>query len=183
MNKKIRYAIGAVGAVPVLAMIPGQFAAPAAHAGKTAETTGKKVRTVYATDTAVFAPTSTISSTSPAISPNVGSCRGTNGHHVVSNSGALRFYSAPEGTRTCIGTIQVSTPYPKSIGGGVNNINTVGRADFCSFRNSVASVSHIRCRRIFIRDKLSVSGFITNGLNINKVLNMRYPFRDNGFGG
>jgi hypothetical protein len=60
MNKKIRYAMGAVGAVPALAMIPVQLAAPAAHAGKTAAATGKMVRTIYARDTAFTATTPSI---------------------------------------------------------------------------------------------------------------------------
>ena len=53
VSKKIRYAIGAVGATPALAMILVPPAATAAsHAGKPPASTGKKARTVYARDTA-----------------------------------------------------------------------------------------------------------------------------------
>jgi hypothetical protein len=145
MNKKIRYAIGAVGAVPALAMIPGQFAAPAAHAGKTATATGKTVRTVYARDTAAFATTS---STSPAISPNVGSCTGTIGNHTTHSDITVRFYDRRAGTdRTCIGTIKVSaTGFNSSVGGRVANSHNT---HFCSFFFPGKTVASHRCRRVF----------------------------------
>jgi hypothetical protein len=157
VNKKIRYAIGAVGAVPALAMIPGQFAAPAAHAGKTAAAaTGKKVRTVYATDTAVFATTSSRSSTSPAISPNVGSCKGNTGHHNTQDGVTVRFYTkaVPPG-RTCIGTIKVSDTavLTSSVGGSVVNSHPT---NYCVFTVRAKIASH-RCRRVF----LNTSGFDT----------------------
>jgi hypothetical protein len=166
VNKKIRYAIGAVGAVPALAMIPGQFAAPAAHAGKTAATTtGKKVRTVYATDTAAFGPASSRSSTSPAISPDVGSCTGNTGHHTTSHGVTVRFYTraAPPG-RTCIGTIKVSDTavLTSAVGGSVANANNNG---FCLFAVHAKIATHT-CRRVFLntsgantRQALTVVGF------------------------
>lgn len=75
MNKKIRYAIGAVGAMPTLAMMPVPFAAATVvtHAGKTPASIGKKVRTVYARDTAANMPSSISRGTSSdAVSPNIG---------------------------------------------------------------------------------------------------------------
>jgi hypothetical protein len=70
MNKKIRYAMGAVGAMPALAMIPVPFAAATAatHAVKTPASTGKKARTVYARDTAANLASASVSPTpSPGI--------------------------------------------------------------------------------------------------------------------
>jgi hypothetical protein len=183
VNKKIRYAIGAVGAVPVLAMIPGQFAAPAAHAGTTTTATGKKVRTVYATDTAVFATTST-SSTSPAISPNVGSCTGNTGHHNTHSDVTVRFYSRPAGTgRTCIGTIKVSDSgfLTAGVGGYVQN----SRNTFCAFSAGKAVTSD-RCRRVFLNTSgylqkaLRVAGWGSNGLVTASVKSV-VPFKGKGF--
>ena len=182
MNKKIRYAMGAVGALPALAMIPGQLAAPASHAGKTTATTGKKVRTIYARD-AAFTATSSSASASPALTSSEiakGSCKGTTGHHIGNDTVTVRFFSAPAGSRTCIGTIQTSTASYDAAGGGVNNINTVSRPDFCSFQGTL-DISHIRCRRIFVRDKLSVSGTATNGVGAVTSIHSHYPFRKDGF--
>jgi hypothetical protein len=186
VNKKIRYAIGAVGAVPALAMIPGQFAAPAAHAVKTAATTGKKVRTVYATDTAVFATTSSRSSTSPAISPNVGSCTGSKGHHNTQNGITVRFYTRPAGTgRTCVGTIKVSDTgdFISSIGGYVQNSHGV----FCYFAKAGNGVTTDTCRRVFdntngfgTKQSLIVAGFSTF-LSVPTHVKSVVPFKNNGF--
>ena len=188
MNKKIRYAMGAVGAMPALAMIPAQFAAPAAHAGKTAATTGKKVRTVYARDTAFAAGTS---SPSPNISPNVGSCRGNTGHHNKHSDVTVRFYTRAiiSQNRTCIGTIKVSdsSPFTSRVGGFVSN-SGVGAGCFFSAGHLV--VSH-RCRRVFRNDNgfdaphpLTVRGFGALGdfqSNVASTINSRGQFRNDGF--
>lgn len=187
MNKKIRYAIGAVGAMPTLAMIPGQLAAPAAHAGKTAATTGKKVRTVYARDTAAFASTTT-TSTSPAISPNVGSCTGITGHHNKHSDVTVRFYSRPVSpNRTCIGTIKVSDSGIQvfQVSGQVHNSGGV----FCKFSGGIQQtvVSH-RCRRVFRNDNgfnapspLTVSGFGVPFVGATGKVRSTIPFRNDGF--
>jgi hypothetical protein len=188
VNKKMRYAIGAAGAVPALAMIPGQFAAPAAHAGKTAVTTGKKVRTVYATDMAVFTPTSIISSTSPNISQNNGTCSGSKGNHNTQNGITVRFYTKPEkGNRTCVGTIKVSDTGDliQSIGGYVQNSHGV----FCHFAKSGGGVTTDRCRGIFRNtngagtpQSLIVAGFSTSAIfgDVEHVKSF-VPFKGNGF--
>jgi hypothetical protein len=164
MNKKIRYAIGAVGAVPALAMIPGHFAAPAAHAGKAAATTGKKVRTIYATDTAAFTPTSIISSTSPNISQNTGTCSGSKGNHNTQNGITVRFYTkAMKGNRTCVGTIKVSKP-----GNGVTTDRCRG-----VFRNT---------NGFGTPQSLIVAGFSTSDVfgSVEHVKSV-VPFKGNGF--
>jgi hypothetical protein len=188
MNKKIRYAIGAVGAVPALAMIPGHFAAPAAHAGKTAATTGKKVRTIYATDTAAFTPTSIISSTSPNISQNTGTCSGSKGNHNTQNGITVRFYTkAMKGNRTCVGTIKVSDTgdFIQSIGGYVQNSHGV----FCHFAKPGNGVTTDRCRGVFRNtngfgtpQSLIVAGFSTSDVfgSVEHVKSV-VPFKGNGF--
>jgi hypothetical protein len=187
MNKKIRYAMGAVGAMPALAMIPAQLAAPAAHAGKTPATTGKKVRTVYARDTAAFTSATTSPSTSPAISPNVGSCTGTTGHHNTSHGVTVRFYTRPvPPNRTCIGTIKVSDTalLTSSVGGSVVNSRVHGG---CFFEVGKSIASH-RCRRVFLNDSgfdarspLTVVGFqVAFGTRTASVFST-VPFKDNGF--
>jgi hypothetical protein len=188
VNKKIRYAIGAVGAVPALAMIPGQFAAPAVHAGKTAATTGKKVRTVYATDTAVFAGTSGISSASPSTSPNVGSCTGSVGHHNKSHDVTVRFYTRPvAGNRTCIGTIKVSDSGDQvfQVSGRVHNAG----GPFCAFHGGTQqTIVTDRCRRVFRNDNgylsrspLTVSGFGVPFIGATGTVTSTVPFRNDGF--
>jgi hypothetical protein len=186
VNKKMRYAIGAVGAVPALAMIPGQFATPAAHAGTTATATGKRVRTVYATDTAVFATTSGTSSTSSGTSPNVGSCTGSKGHHNTQNGITVRFYTRPvPGNRTCVGTIKVSDTgdFITSIGGFVSN----SRGTYCKFFKRGNGVTTDTCRRVFDNtngygtpQSLIVAGFSTF-LGIKTYVKSVVPFKNNGF--
>lgn len=185
MNKKIRYAMGAVGAMPALAMIPGQLAAPAAHAGKTAATTGKKVRTIYARDTAFAA---TASSLSPNISPNVGSCTGNTGHHNKHSDVTVRFYTRPViPNRTCIGTIKVSDSGIQvfQVSGQVHNSGGV----FCAFHGGIQQtvVSH-RCRRVFRNDSgfnapspLTVSGFGSPFVGATGKVRSTIPFRNDGF--
>lgn len=186
MNKKIRYAIGAVGAMPLLAMTPGQFAAPAAHAGITAATTGKKVRTVYATDTAVFATASSRSSTSPAISPNVGSCTGTTGHHTKQGDVTVRFYTRAVGAdRTCVGTIKVSDTslFNSFVRGHVQNLNG---SHFCTFVGNGSVATHV-CRRVFenttgtLAKSLTVVGAGVDIFSNVTSAKSKYPFRNNGF--
>jgi hypothetical protein len=185
VNKKIRYAIGAVGAVPALAMIPGQLAVPAAHAGTTAAT-GKKVRTIYATDTAMLAPASSRSSvSSAAISPDTGSCVASQGHHITQNGITVRFYARPvAGNRTCIGTIKVSdgADLALSIGGYVQNSHGI----FCKFSTG-NTVTTDRCRRVFANtngfdtpQSLVVAGFSHSIFGYAHAYSV-VPFKNKGF--
>jgi hypothetical protein len=184
VNKKMRYAMGAVGAMPALAMVPAQFATPAVHTGKTTATSGKKVRTIFATDTA-FA-TTTSSTGSAAISPNVGSCTGTNGHHNKHSDVTVRFYSKPAlPNRTCIGTIKVSDSgfATSSVGAYIQNSNGI----FCQFSVGKTVASH-RCRRVFedtngfnAQHPLTVVGFGINVLNVEAKVFSTIPFPGKGF--
>jgi hypothetical protein len=194
VNKKIRYAMGAVGAMPALAMIPGQLAAPAVHAGKTAATTGKTVRTVYARDTAAFATTSTTTTASSAISPNVGACTGNTGHHTKTSNVTVRFYTRlfPTENRTCVGTIKVtgSAFLETTAGGWVHNSG----GTFCFFSANKTTTSH-RCRAVFRNDNgfnarspLQVVGFSSSfpgGIQTQtkaiSTINASGHFRNNGF--
>jgi hypothetical protein len=185
VNKKIRYAIGAVGAVPALAMITGPFAAPAAHAATTA-VTGKKVRTIYARDTALFAPASAINSASPSTSPNVGSCTASKGHHNTQNGVTVRFYTRPvPSNRTCVGTIKVSDTgdLVHYVGGFVRN----SHGTFCKF-STVNSVVTDRCRRVFDNtngyltpQSLIVAGFSKSYFGFSDHVYSVVPFKNNGF--
>jgi hypothetical protein len=185
VNKKIRYAIGAVGTVPALAMIPGQLAAPAAHAGKAATTTGKKVRAVYATDAALFTASNS-STSSAAISPNVGACLASKGHHNTQNGITVRFYAkALPNNRTCVGTIKVSDTgdFISSIGGYVQNSHGV----FCHFSKQGNGVTTDRCRRVFENtngfdtpQSLIVAGFSTF-LGVTTHVKSVVPFKNDGF--
>jgi hypothetical protein len=173
LKKKVRYTAGAVGAIPVLAMVPLQAGVPASHAGHPASSTGKTVRTTFAYDVASVQP----SSSSPSDSGDgTFSCKGSVGNHHTVNDMTIRFYSKPAGSRTCIGTIQASSGAAIGVGLWVSN-NFGGQ--FCEFSAHNSKVSH-RCRRVFRRDKLEVEGNANTIFGSNQAIST-YPFRHNGF--
>jgi len=162
VKKKIRYAIGAVGAMPVLAMA-AQFTAPAAHAGTATTGTGKKARTMYARGT-----------------PQDTSCSGSIGHHKAQDGFTIHYYTAPESAHhSCVGTIQLN--YDGSLGniymsGWVHTVN----GNYCKFGTPNAAMqTGITCREIFTTSSLHVHGQSTvepaNGVTAT------YPFANNGF--
>jgi hypothetical protein len=124
MSKKVQYAIGAVGLIPAL----GLLAQPAA--GASAHTSGKTVNA------------------------NVTTCFGHTEHQTVNHGVFLTFWSAPVGSRTCIGTIEVSGQGTSEVGALVQN----HFGNFCSQHAGGAHITDV-CRRVFRRNSLRVLGW------------------------
>jgi hypothetical protein len=135
----------------------------------------------------MFAATSSRSSTSSAaISQNVGACTGSKGHHNTQNGITVRFYTKPvPGNRTCVGTIKVSDTgdFISSIGGYVQNSHGV----FCHFVKGGNGTTTDRCRRVFentngfgTAQSLIVAGFSTF-LGVATHVKSVVPFKNNGF--
>ena len=129
MGKKVQYAIGAVGLVPALGLLAQPAAGASAHASaKPALTSGKSV--------------------------NATSCTGRTEHQSINHGVILTFWSAPVGSRTCIGTIEVSKNSTSKVGAFVNNA-------FGNFCVRSAGGGHITygCHRVFRRNGLRVRAF------------------------
>lgn len=156
MTKKVRYPVGALAAIPALALaIPAYNAAPASHTGKPVSDTGKSVRTIFAHDTAALQPMSSVTPSSSAGAGAAGAtCVAKNGHHAFASGVYLKFWSKPVSGRTCIGTIIVSG-VEGSISGAVTN--KYGR--FCAKEHLGHKLSY-QCRHVFRRDRLAVVGTI-----------------------
>jgi hypothetical protein len=143
MSKKVQYAIGAVGLVPALGLLAQPAAGASAHASaKPAYTSGKRV--------------------------NATPCYGHTAHHAVSHGVHLTFWSAPVGSRTCIGTIEVSAKSTSAVGAYVQN-------HFGSFCVQGVGGAHITdvCRRVFRRNSLRVLGWKKNFSGVRSYVSFR----------
>jgi len=166
MGKKVRYAVGAAGAVGVIPMLG--LAAPA-HAAAPAAQTGKTVRTAFAHAAAVSAASTSLSSAATT------TCLGHVGNHNTHSGVTIRFYSAPVGSKTCIGTIQASAPLALVIGASVAN----HYGSFC-IHSKHASKINFACRHVFRRRSLEVNGGSGDLVGHHSV-HSTYPFNHNGF--
>jgi hypothetical protein len=159
MSKKVRYAIGAAGIVPALGLLtpPAAGALAPVHASK------KTVRT------APFGSAQASSSNSPDFT-----CIASKGYTVSASSMKLRFWSRPAGSRTCIGTIEVTYAGPNAHRTGASVSNAFGQ--FCV---QTAAGTHITdtCRRVFRRRDLRVLGIEIhpNGIPFAQISDV-YPF-------
>jgi len=156
MSKKVRYALGAIGAVPAL----GLLTPPATGAAAAAPTASQSVKTVsLAHHSAV---------------PEAASCLASRVHSVDTFGVLLRFWSKPEGSRTCIGTIHVSHPaggHGSKVQGFVGNDN----GTFCNHTAGGHDANFV-CRRIFVRAGLFVEGtWWSSGIIVGNA-NLAYPF-------
>lgn len=177
MKKKVRYAVGAVGAVPTLGlMIPAATAATTApHATKTA----KQVRITGLGHAAAADPVSSISSSLLKGSSLRVVCTGHQGNHHSKSGMYIRFYSAAyPNNKTCIGTIELSTiDRGSELHGWVHN----HYGDFCK-HNGVPLEQEWTCKALFRRTSLAVIGVLSNAPHSSAVgINSIYPFRHNGF--
>jgi len=130
MSKKVQYAIGAVGLLPALGLLAQPAAGVSAHAStKPALTSGKRVN-------------------------NAPSCTGRIAHHAFNQGVSLTFWSAPVGSRTCIGTIEVNGQSTSAIGASVQNHFGL----FCARTAGGAHITDV-CRRVFRRNSLRVLGW------------------------
>ena len=176
MKKQVRYAVGVAGAVPAFGlMVPANAttAATTAHIAKTA----KQVRVLSAGHQVVPAST-----TSGADSTSLlATCSGHQGNHRTNSGVTVRFYSAPYGTsRTCIGTIQVSTTHTtgSNMRGWVHNAYG---AEFCDHSGNVFFPLNWPCKHPFRRKLLGVTGAVSFARGSTIIVNSPYPFRHNGF--
>jgi hypothetical protein len=175
VKKKVRYAVGAVGAVPALGlMIPAAAAASAPHAAKTA----KQVRITGPSHAAMADPASSISSS--LLNGSLRAiCSGHQGNHRSESGMVVRFYSAPyANSKTCIGTIEVSTIDRGSLlRGWVSN----HYGAFC-MHSGVPLEQEWTCKDPFRRRNLAVVGVLSNAphSSARRVASL-YPFRHNHF--
>jgi hypothetical protein len=137
MSKKVQYAIGAVGLVPAL----GLLAQPAV--GATAHTSGKRVSAITAGRTR-HGETATPAAT----------CIANRYHHVRQNGVSLTVWSAPVGSRICVGTIEVGGDGPII---GTSVLNSFG-SGFCA-RSLFNTFSINVCRHVFRKKGLTIHGW------------------------
>jgi hypothetical protein len=129
MSKKVQYVIGAVGLLPALGLAAQPAAGASAQAStKPAHTSGKRV--------------------------NATSCYGHTEHQAFSHGVFLTFWSAPVGSRRCIGTIEVSAKSTSAVGALVNN----AYGNFCSRAAGGGHFTDV-CRRVFRTNGLRVLGW------------------------
>jgi hypothetical protein len=149
MNKKVRYALGLAGVVPALGMLQPVAAHAAAHTAKESVPASKKtVRTVALGHLEG-------GTLSPLATTCIASREHTSNYPLTDGTIHLKYWSKPEGSRTCIGTIEVSgVPNYSSpvIQTGVLNVN----GSFC-VRSTHGTHSTNVCRRIFVRTDLEVA--------------------------
>jgi hypothetical protein len=166
MKKRVRYITGLTGAgmLPALALTPATTGV--AHASTSSGRTGKtgKIARVLAKTNA--------------------DCEGSVGNHYSSGGLALRFYSKPEGSRTCIGQIEISEPTGASFSRGSIWVHTVN-GNFCKTGSIDGAAGTTYCREIFTRTDLHVSASAQYtgplGSEHRFVINAKYPFKHNGF--
>jgi hypothetical protein len=136
--KRVRSLTGIAPAVAGL-MIPGAATIAATHAPAKPPKTGKSV-SVRRHDGGV----------SPAYS-----CAGSTHRYVTSGGIYLSFWSAPEGSQTCIGTIRVHTPGIIGVPVSVWIENHSSKAPFCLAKGSTSSKSnyaYFGCHKDFLRN-------------------------------
>jgi hypothetical protein len=141
MRKQVRYAIGAIGVAPALGlMMPAATAAAATHAAPAK--TGKTVSARH------YAAAATPAAT----------CSGVNKHMTSFSGVMLKFWSAADGSDTCVGTIDVSVglEFLKVHTTGTSVINNNGR--FCTYFRS-GDKGSFTCRHAFDRAGLRVRGY------------------------
>lgn len=151
--KKVRYLAGALGAAPALAGLT-PFGVAVNHQTGTGET-----------HNAALAPREPLAA-----------CTGHTGNHTTHSGTTVRFYSAAVGSKTCIGTIQVSHTNASDIGGVVRTVN----GGFCSDIYGGAKVNW-PCKETFTRNGLQVSGYLVFGEGTAAKAYSDYPFKHNGF--
>jgi len=156
MSKKVRYALGAIGAVPAL----GLLTPVAAAATTTAHASGKSVKTV--------------SLAHQGGAPEAASCLASRVHSVENSGVLLRFWSKPEGSRTCIGTIHVSH-FPIGTGSQIEGIVGNNNGLFCNHLAGGHDANFV-CRRIFVRAGLFVQGVYFFGGIVYGEAGLAYPF-------
>jgi hypothetical protein len=159
MKKKVRFIVGAVGAIPAIGLLtPAATAAPA-------HVTAKKVGKTVALHGSAAAAT----------------CTAHNKHVAISASGLyMKFYSEPVGTRTCIGLINVEGTSRHVTGQvfstSVEVFNTNG--NFCEQKDHDAS-HNFHCNHTFVRTRLAVSAtaFGISGSPRSWHVRSPYPFK------
>ncbi|HEY7147528.1 MAG TPA: hypothetical protein VH637_25045 [Streptosporangiaceae bacterium] len=153
MGKKVRYAAATLGVVPALGMLaqPAAGALAPAHTSKQpAATSRKTVKTVWVSHLQDIAP---LASTCTA-----------NKEYTLTDSGVhLKFWSKPVGSRTCIGTIEVSYTGPNAKRTGAEIINRFGT--FCHATTAGTKITD-GCHHVFRRASMRVIGSELNGNNI-----------------
>ena len=99
-------------------------------------------------------PAAAASAHTPGKTVNATSCTGRTEHQAINQGVILTFWSAPVGSRTCIGTIEVSKKSTSAVGAYVNNA-------FGNFCVRSAGGGHITygCHRVFRRNGLRVLGW------------------------
>jgi hypothetical protein len=141
MSKKVRYAVGALGALPALGLLTPQATAAATTA---AHAHGKTVRTDLVHQRAVAPDAHCVAN---SYSP----------HSKTKSSVHLKFWTKPGPAKTtCIGTIEVSAPGATSVSEYVSNHN----GHFCSDRtnNGTTKLTFV-CRDYFQNLSLGVRAF------------------------
>jgi len=151
MGKRVRYALGAAGAVPALGLLmPVAAGAPAAEhspskSGKTVSLAQQRRAT----------------------------CTASRKHTHASFSLHLTFWSKPVNGRTCIGTIKLT--YSGSLGSKIRGSVINNNGVFC--RHTVAGKNiTITCRQTYARAGLSVAGAELRNGGIWAAVFDSYPF-------
>ena len=153
MGKKVRYTFAAAGVVPALGLLaqPAAGALAPAHTAKNpAQTAKKTVKTVWVSHVQEIAPLAS-------------ACTATREYTLVGSGVHLKFWSKPVGSRTCIGTIEVSYTGANPNRTGALVLNAFG--EFCRANTAGRKITD-GCHDVFRRKSLRVIGSELNGNNV-----------------